>query len=169
MIVRNIKLSAKLDGVSCLNTVCDMLRNQHVKHKQYPSYVTFYNKYNYILFTKSKNNKNHINITRLTNVDQITDALDILQQLISCNIVQHSIDNITATHDMQMEINLDNLICNKIFPSYRYNPERFPGMFVKDKNGSLIIFHSGKLVLLGCKSIEQLWILLDNVVMKLNY
>jgi len=169
MIVRNIKLSAKLEGVTSLNTVSDTLKIKDVKHKQYPSYITFYNKYNYILFTKSKNNKNHINITKLTNVDQISDALDILQQLLSCNIVHHAIDNITATHDMQMEINLDHLICNKTFPSYRYNPERFPGMFVQEANGSLIIFHSGKLVLLGCRSIAQVWILLENALMKLNY
>ena len=45
--------------------------------------------------------------------------------------------------------------------SIQYNNERFPGLFVKfernlKKVGTAIVFHSGKIVIVGCKGLDEL-------------
>jgi len=169
MIIRNIKLSAKLDCVGSLNSVCEHLETENVLFTKYPSYITFYKSFNFILFKKSKNNTNHVNITKLNSEDQIDTAINVLSNLLSCTVLKCTIDNITATHDFKKEIDLGYLYKNNIFACVRYNAERFPGMFVKEENGSAIVFHSGKLVLLGCKTTSQICLLIKSVTTKMNF
>jgi TATA-box binding protein (TBP) (component of TFIID and TFIIIB) len=45
----------------------------------------------------------------------------------------------------------------------KYNNEKFPGLFVKFKEGTAILFHSGKVVLVGCKNEENLKCLTTNI------
>jgi TATA-box binding protein (TBP) (component of TFIID and TFIIIB) len=75
------------------------------------------------------------------------------------------IDNITGSIDLKKEIHIENLI-NSIrtskdrnFKSIKitYNNEKFPGVFLKQvRVGTIIIFYSGKVVLVGCKTREDL-------------
>ncbi len=77
------------------------------------------------------------------------------------------IDNITGSFDLKKELILKDLI--EITQNYQfegniyisYNNEKFPGMFLKVKIGNkrigtIIIFHSGKVVFVGCKRLRNL-------------
>ena len=74
-----------------------------------------------------------------------------------------TIDNIIATLNMNRSIDLVLVCERKLFESIKYNNELFAGLFVKFEKGTAIIFHSGKIVLVGCKNIENLEWLTQNI------
>ena len=73
------------------------------------------------------------------------------------------IDNITGSIDLKKDINIQNII-NLVFKEEKfsnikasYNNEKFPGLFLKVKEfGTIIVFYSGKVVFVGCKSVTNL-------------
>ena len=52
---------------------------------------------------------------------------------------------------------------NECFENIKYNNEKFPGVFLKFKIGTVILFHSGKLVIVGCKNIENIECLISKI------
>lgn len=167
MKIRNIKISAKVESIP-LYTVIEQLQDINLSFKKYPSYVSFQNTYNYIFFQPSKNNTNHVNITGIKREDDIESAINVLEHTIGKSILSHVIDNITATYNVSHSLNLDEIIHK--FKQVKYNAERFPGMFIKcSKGGNAIIFHSGKIVLLGCKTRNEIWNVIDYVLERVKY
>ena len=65
------------------------------------------------------------------------------------------IQNIVATATLEKPISLTNLA--RKCPIAEYNPEKFPGLFlrIKEPKSVVIVFSSGKLVCMGTKSIAQ--------------
>jgi TATA-box binding protein (TBP) (component of TFIID and TFIIIB) len=93
-------------------------------------------------------------------VSKIKKALSNLRVLLKCNIVSVKIDNIIATTDTYQQINLRKLLKDQNFKIKKYNNEIFPGLFAKFKKGTAIIFHSGKVVIVGCKKLHHIpWII----------
>ena len=76
---------------------------------------------------------------------------------------QIKVDNIIATLNIQKPIDLVSVCEKKLFESIKYNNEKFPGLFVKFKEGTAILFHSGKIVLVGCKTKKDLKCLTLNI------
>lgn len=164
MQVRNIKISVKV-GLIPLDTVTKKLQDINLAYSTYPSYVSFHDKYNYIFFRASKNQTNHVNVTRLKSEDDIPCAITILERIIGKAIISYVIDNITATYSINQPLILDDIIHR--FKNVKYNAERFPGMFIKcSEGGSAIIFHSGKIVLLGCKTTKEIWNVINYVLQR---
>ena len=103
-----------------------------------------------------------INITGVRSITDIQKAVDQLAFYlgISCNDFSPvKIDNIHASCTLPEEkINLRKLI--KILPvdsklkikETRYNRQRFPGLTIKTKRGSIIWFSSNKVLITGCNS-----------------
>lgn len=165
--IRNVKISVKVKCL-CLNNANKLLQLQGISVKTFLNYITFTNKFSYVLFKSSSNGTNHVNVTKIKDTSNIHEALAILQDCLNTGVISHKIDNIIATHNGPQMIDLQCLIRGSVFHRTKYNPERFPGLFVKCEGGTAIIFHSGKVVIVGCKSIEQLWHLFNYVVMKLK-
>lgn len=165
--IKNIKISVKVKWL-CLNNANNSLAFQKVLVKKYLNYITFQNKFSYVLFKGSKDRTNHVNITKIKDISYIDEALSILQKSLNATIVSYRIDNIIATHNGPQMIDLQSLINRNVFNQTKYNPERFPGLFVKCETGTAIIFHSGKIVIVGCRSLQQIWDLFEHVAMRLK-
>jgi TATA-box binding protein (TBP) (component of TFIID and TFIIIB) len=166
--VTNIKVSIKCLKIS-LDTVKEICDKNKFKTKIYNNFIIFTSEYIYTIFrSKEKNNYNHINITKIKQKIDIEKAIEKLQ-LIGIKTIQDSliIDNITGSFDLKKELILKDLI--EITQNYQfkgniyisYNNEKFPGMFLKVKIdnkriGTIIIFHSGKVVFVGCKRLRNL-------------
>lgn len=124
----------------------------------------------------------HANVT---NIKSFSDVEGIISYLANLKLIALpgtvSIDNVTGLVQVGKLILCDVIpsiqsrkkeVCSdlnsKFFGvhnlSVHYNNERFPGLFIKFKRnnlkfGTAIVFHSGKIVIVGCKSLPQLrWI-----------
>jgi TATA-box binding protein (TBP) (component of TFIID and TFIIIB) len=124
----------------------------------------------------------HVNVTNIKSFCEVELAVSYLASL---NLIALpgtvSIDNVTGLMQVGELILYEvinyiqtnkNKVCKGLslkFPglhtlSVHYNNERFPGLFIKFKKnnskfGTAIVFHSGKIVIIGCKHLSQLrWI-----------
>jgi TATA-box binding protein (TBP) (component of TFIID and TFIIIB) len=107
-----------------------------------------------------------VNITKIKNFNEIEESIISLRDIgLVADRSSMKIDNITGSIDLKKEIHIENLI-NSIrtskdrnFKSIKitFNNEKFPGVFLKQvRVGTIIIFYSGKVVLVGCKTREDL-------------
>ena len=102
----------------------------------------------------------HINITKIPSTDQIASSIDCLKNVIrnEYHVVAKEINNLTCSYDSKISpVPLLDLIkkVKKKIPSMkrvRFNPERFSGMFISFPNNTLLIFSSGKMIVIGGKS-----------------
>ncbi len=159
--ISNIKLSCKLQEIS-LHTVENICKTYNINTKQYNNFIVIKTFYTFIIFKKGNKTTNHLNITKIPNLSEIFFALIYIQNLLETKILTYVIDNITATYQIknvnfdETLNNLKNSTCN-----IQYNNDVFPGIFIKLKTGTGILFHSGKIVLIGCKSIYHLECLME--------
>ncbi|ASJ10192.1 TATA-box-binding protein [Thermococcus sp. P6] len=70
--------------------------------------------------------------------------------------VKLRIENIVASVDLFTQLNLEKVI--EICPNSKYNPEEFPGVIcrLEEPKVALLVFGSGKLVVTGAKSVEDI-------------
>lgn len=163
--IKNIKISLKIEELS-LNSVLNQFKIENISFKIKSNYIIIKDKFVFIFF-KSKNSfVNHINITQISNINFINDSIELLKEKIfktlPFTILKQQIDNLTATCDVKKEIDQVKIL-NKVKNIYniRYNKEKFPGLFVKVGFGTFIIFHTGKVNLVGCQNLFQLPFLFD--------
>ena len=169
--IKNIKFSLKIRNIS-LNSVLDELRISKIFFEIKGNYIIIKDNYVYILF-KSKNFVlNHVNITKIPSIIEINYSVSNLKHKILRNlpikIIQEQIDNLTATCNIGKEIDqLRLLLKNKGNYSIKFNKEKFPGLFIKAPLGTFIVFHTGKVNVVGCKSpfdLFQLFHSLNNIL-----
>ena len=139
--------------------------NRDIFIKQYNNFNVIKNKYAYIIFTKSKiRQKFHVNITKIPSFDHVPKAIEELKNIIEnpFSVEDIKIENITCLHILNKEINLIEVFRNISSSNFskdiihaRYNPEKFPGMFIKLRKCSILLFSSGKMVVIGATSKEE--------------
>lgn len=134
----------------------------------YNNFIIFNYIYTFTLFKKSKNNLNHLNVTKIKMKENIINVKKIIFNFFKRNAFNLKIDNIIATSDYKRPIILNDLHQFKIFPCMKYNPEVFPGLFIKFEKNTCILFHSGKIVILGSKTKKDIKITLQHIVQSLN-
>lgn len=124
----------------------------------------------------------HVNVTNIKSFCQIEGVTSHLANLGLIALPGTvNIDNVTGLMQTGNLVLFDTVkhiqarkkqVCENLsieFPgvhtlSVHYNNERFPGLFIKFKKnkskfGTAIVFHSGKIVIIGCKCLSQLrWI-----------
>ena len=147
--ISNVKVSIKTSPIS-LNNVLEI----NLPLKSYKNYVVIKSKYTYSIFKTNSHLENHINITKIPNLKEVLNSIEHLKKYF---------DNIIATLNIQKPIDLVSVCEKKLFESIKYNNEKFPGLFVKFKEGTAILFHSGKIVLVGCKTKKDLKCLTLNI------
>lgn len=168
--VTNIKVSVNCQKIS-LDTVKSVCQQNKIKIKIFSNFILIKSKFIYTIFkNKENNNYNHINITKIKSKLELKESIKTLK-IFNLIPIKNTlkIDNVTGSLDLKKEIILRDLI--KITETYKhtfnhnifisYNNEKFPGAFLKiekdnKKIGTIIIFHSGKAVFVGCKNIRQL-------------
>ncbi len=102
----------------------------------------------------------HVNITKIPSTDQIASSIDCLKNVIRSeyHVVAKKINNLTCSYDSKISpVPLLDLmkIVKKAIPSVKrvkFNPERFPGMFISFPSNTLLIFSSGKMIVIGGKN-----------------
>lgn len=99
----------------------------------------------------------HINLTGIKDFSVIQKCKKFLFDNIldpSWQEQDFRVDNICATFSFPQKINLQHLY--HIFELSRFNRERFPAVFLKHVCGTVLVFESGKINILGCKSVNQI-------------
>lgn len=124
----------------------------------------------------------HVNVTNIKSfddIDSVISHLTCLRLIVLPGTVR--IDNVTGLmqvreliipdiirsiqqNEKEVCLKLDTVFWGTHSLTVHYNNERFPGLFIKFKRNSLksgtaIVFHSGKIVIIGCKNLTQLrWV-----------
>jgi TATA-box binding protein (TBP) (component of TFIID and TFIIIB) len=175
--ITNIKVSINIEQES-LDSVEKKISDFSLTHKRYNNFIVPRDNFVYTIFRSGKNNSNHVNITKIKHLNQVEKAINNLKNL-SLNVNEKSlrIDNITGSTNLKKEVNIENIITflslNEKFKNIKvsYNNEKFPGLFLKiNYLGTIIFFHSGKIVFVGCKTEENLECLasLSRVLTQIN-
>lgn len=146
-ITRNVKISFPYSVSECISKLSENA------HKITNSYIILKSIYTFTIYYKS----NLVNITGIPNFQAIPLALQQFHMLAAtfldfeCSV---AIDNSTANGQFNNKINFN--VLNKHYP-IRYNPSLFPGAFLILPNKKrIILFKSGKYVIVGCKSQDQI-------------
>jgi len=158
--IANVKVSIKTSPLS-LDIVLLKCQEKNLYCKNYKNFLVVKSLFTFIIFKKNKNNENHINITKIPNLDLVSNALSTIKELTNCEVISHTIDNIIASTSSEKPLNLQHI--SSVFPCVKYNNEKFPGLFVKFKLGTAILFHSGKIVLVGVKKEEDIQCLIQSI------
>ena len=160
VLVSNVKISCK---VHLINSN-EISFNTDNTIKRYNNFVVIRKKYSFIIFTKTKQNRHfHVNITKIPSTEHIAKALDELKLIINSEFVVKifKVENMTCLYQSKEEIKLlrfyNHLKLNEDFEIIhkRYDPEKFPGVFLKIKKCSALIFSSEKIVIIGASSEED--------------
>ena len=162
--ISNVKLSAVfLSKVRKEEFKSHLLKNYCKDISFRKNLIIIRSKYTCIIFHKIPG-KYHVNVTKIQCLDDVKPALDYIRSKyfpsIRFQFIKHNIDNISASCSLNRFISLHQLA--KKCKNVRFNPERFPGCFLKYDNqkGTLAIFSSGSINILGCVNeaqIKQLW------------
>ena len=100
---------------------------------------------------------------KIPSTEHILKALDELKLIISSEFVVEifRVENMTCLYQSKAEIKLlsfyNHLKSNVDFEIIhkRYDPEKFPGIFLKVKKCSALVFSSGKIVIIGASNEED--------------
>jgi Transcription factor TFIID (or TATA-binding protein, TBP) len=161
--VANVKVSLKTSKIF-LDNVCEIAKEKKLYCKNYKNFIVIKSTFTYIIFkSKDEQSESHVNITKIPNTKNILEAILTIQSLIPCTIISYKIDNIIATTSLKKKINLETISKSDKFRNLKYNNEKFPGLFVKFSLGTVIIFHSGKIVIVGCKSEDSIKCLIQKI------
>jgi Transcription factor TFIID (or TATA-binding protein, TBP) len=156
--VTNIKVSVKSQNI-CLDTAVITLQEKDVIFKKYSNYIVVQSKFTYVIFKpKIADGLNHINITKIPCMEEIENAKQHLCDLFKIEILRvHVVDNITVSTKLENKCIPSEIIQQfKNYCKITFNQETFPGVFLKFSYGTAIVFHTGRCILIGCKSIENI-------------
>jgi hypothetical protein len=157
--IANVKISLKTSPLF-LDIVSTVAANKQLIYKTYPNFVVVKDKFTFIIFKSKDNIENHINVTKIPTCEHISKAVDLFQSLFLCKIKSVTVDNIIDTTNACKQIDLHKIIKEGNFPTVKFNSEKFPGVFLKFEVGTAILFHSGKIVFVGCKKEEDIkWLI----------
>ena len=140
-----------------------MTLHKEVNAKQFSNFTVVRHKYVYVIFRKKKNKKRrqhsyHVNITKVPSTAQIESAIVELSNVIASDFVVKScrVENLTCSSDIGFAVPLldafDQLKEKSFVRKLRFNPERFPGMFVTLESNTVLLFSSGKIVIIGANN-----------------
>jgi len=124
-------------------------------------------KFTFIIFKPKINESiSHVNITKISTFEKIYEAIYLAEELFQGEILLDTlkIDNITATYSFKQFIDLSNLYdtLHKEY-TFQYNNDVFPGLHWKSVKGTAIIFHTGNINIVGCKSVEEIEHIIDQI------
>ena len=108
-------------------------------------------------FFEKKTEYIHVNATGIKKEEDIPNfKIFFYNNILKEEIHNFKIDNITASFSINKDLNL-NTIFNS-FENVKYNPERFPGLFLKHNSSTAVIFRNGKINILGCKNSKDVYL-----------
>jgi TATA-box binding protein (TBP) (component of TFIID and TFIIIB) len=160
--IANVKVSIKTTPIF-LDIVLAKAIDGQFYCKNFINFIVLKLKYTYIIFKKNKNSENHINITKIPTIADICEAIEIIREFTGALIKYKKVDNIIATTFLNKALDLNDICKKGNFKSIKYNNEKFPGLFIKLAQGTIILFHSGKVVVVGAKTEHDIQCLIANI------
>lgn len=174
--IRNIKFRIYIDSYQ-FDTIKQKCLCNQTRKKKHSNFCVYKNIYNYTIFESGC-----INITGVKDYSLIESAIDVIcdylkveksKDLLIQDNEKYIIDNILYTGSFQIQLPIKQL------NSYIYslnkkkltdlkgqkNGLHFPGLFVKvgSRRGRIILFSSGKFVILGVQCLSQFYIILQEM------
>ena len=112
-------------------------------------------------------------ITGIKSVESISSLWEELVSLLFTHLdvslfTPPEVKNMVARTDLGRQVNLSKLIVMLRDEDAEYEPEVFPGLMWKTEFGTVNLFQNGKVMLLGCRSLEELERLEGYVVKKVG-
>jgi TATA-box binding protein (TBP) (component of TFIID and TFIIIB) len=163
----NIKISAKIKSFP-LSDVTKILKDNNIPFKEFTNFVSFIKDFNFIVFKTGSGGLNHANITNLKKERDKESVNNILSNFLRLQVENLITDNIVVKSTLNQKINLIQIIEKAKFQEVKYNPERFPGLFIRFNPGTCIVFHSGKIIIVGCKNIQRIENIVSEIHQKIN-
>lgn len=160
--VANVKVSIKIKAIP-LDIVSKILKEKNILFKIHNNFIVVKAKFTFIIFKSKIFQENHINITKIPNVDLISYAIIEIENILNCSHLNLCIDNIIASSNLNRKLNLIQIVKNQTFEKVKYNNQKFPGLFATFTKGTAIIFHSGKIVIVGCHKVEDIEWIIKNI------
>jgi len=118
-------------------------------------------------FFEKKNNCLHINATGIKCESDIQYFKNFFRKnILNEELLNFKIDNITSSFSLNKNINLNDLYNS--LENVKYNPERFPGLFLKNDSFTAVIFKNGKINILGCKSSKDVYSAWIKILQKIS-
>ena len=168
--ITNVKISFKT-SINCLNTVEKKCVEKDIVCKRYENFIVVKSQFTFIIFKKKRlsNDINHVNATKIQSLEKIVECVNHFSSIFEIDrrdLSNIAVDNITASVNLNKNINLSQ-ISNSNLKKFttKYHNEIFPGLFLKSKKGTIILFHSGKAVLIGCRNVSEIENLVKNLLM----
>jgi TATA-box binding protein (TBP) (component of TFIID and TFIIIB) len=166
--VTNVKISVKIPTIKLVDVI-QKCKNRDLKVKIFPSFIVIYSNFIFTLFKKGKKKMQHVNITKCS-MDNVKEAMDELRYLTNFHhpYMGHIVDNISASTTMpkmplepSQSIFDDSIDLESFVNSSEHTPdhvltlntETFPGLFIRSKNCTAILFRSGKVNFVGAKKL----------------
>lgn len=156
--ITNVKVSLKTTPISLNNVL-----NLPFQTNNHRNFIVVKAKYTYSIFKTNKMLENHINITKIPKIKKVKKAIKYLKKYLNFEVKNITIDNIIATFKIDHKIDLVSVCEEKLFKTMKYNSEKFPGLYVKFEEGTAILFHSGSIVIVGCKNEKDIECLMLNI------
>lgn len=160
--ISNYKLSIKIAKLDW-NATLILLKKCQQLFKIHNNFLVFKvgqpNTFTYTLFKPKLPTAAHLNITNIKCKSVFGHALETIQKFVCGKLILDTlrIDNITASTSLAHPINLENFLSkNSKSYSIKYNKDKFPGAFIKTSIGTILLFYTGKIILVGCKKEEQI-------------
>lgn len=165
--IKNIKISFKIQRIS-LNTVLKHLNEKNMAYELKSNYIILRCQFVFIIFKSKDLTVSHINVTKIgqmSDMDTVEKVFkDDVFNLDEIVILNKQIDNITAVYSHHEQIVLQKIIEQvKETKTVIYNREKFPGLFLRCKIGTLIFFHTGKVIAVGVKTEHDLYLLFNDL------
>ena len=159
--VSNVKLSCSIDLLEGDRIVL----NKDLKNTSHSNFTVVKKTYVYTIFKSRRNPKSyHVNITKIPCTEEIGPSIEELNSVITNDFVvtSYKVENLTYSLDVGYALPLMDIFelikreSVDIVRKIRFNPERFPGMFVTLESGTVLVFSSGKMVIIGVNTAEKM-------------
>ena len=167
--VSNVKLSCSINLLEGNQIVL----NKELKQASHSNFTVVKKTYVYTIFKSRRNSQSyHVNITKIPRTEQIQPSIEELNSVITNDFVvtSYKVENLTYSLDVGYAIPLMDIFelikrdSVDIVKKIRFNPERFPGMFVTLESSTILVFSSGKMVIIGVNTPEKMRLGLNSII-----
>jgi len=159
--VENIVASGAIAGSIDLEMVSDKIKNCELNTKRFPGAVYRIEKPKIasLIFSSGK-----VVLTGIRNNQDLHDGLELIMQSLrdagvdTYDEPQVAVTNIVCSYDIGRYINLNKVVITLNLENIEYEPEQFPGLVyrIEDPKIVALLFSSGKIILTGGKTIEDI-------------
>jgi transcription initiation factor TFIID TATA-box-binding protein len=159
--IENIVASGVIADSIDLEKVSDKIKNCELNTKRFPGAVYRIEKPKIasLIFSSGK-----VVLTGIRTNQDLHDGLDIIMQSLRDAGIetyaepQVAVTNIVCSYDMGKYINLNKVVITLNLENIEYEPEQFPGLVyrIEDPKIVALLFSSGKIILTGGKTVEDI-------------